>query len=411
MYICHNLWYNFYYRMANRTYQKLYKRASSGKVLVWWIQLNTETGAYRPWSGQIGGKVGPNAWTKVKGKNAGKANETTAVTQAISVIKSKYKKNLEGAYWLEEKDIDRVSYLQPMLANKFTDRIDKDDVSFPVGVQFKFDGTRCVTHGAIPDVCESPEGMWSRNGKQNHTCPHIFAEFKQLEEEFPGLVLDGELYSHGTALGDIAGLCSVNKKLKDITFAEFKETREKIVYRVYDGWDGCVTDQDSTYHLRHARLRELLRFCKYIQVVDTTICETFEEVMDFMEDAVNAKYEGAIIRDLAAPYCFGRGNQLLKLKKFEDEEFEIVEILPGEKGRWTGVAKKVLCKLPDGVTDKQGSNTFEANLRGSVEANTLLMENKDQWVGKSCTVKYQCLSKYGVPLIGYTGEPFGRDYE
>ena len=111
------------------------------------------------------------------------------------------------------------------------------------------------------------------------------------------------------------------------------------------------------------------------------------------------------------PYCFGRGNQLLKLKKFEDEEFEIVEILPGEKGRWTGVAKKVLCKLPDGVTDKQGSNTFEANLRGSVEANTLLMENKDQWVGKSCTVKYQCLSKYGVPLIGYTGEPFGRDYE
>ena len=109
---------------------------------------------------------------------------------------------------------------------------------------------------------------------------------------------------------------------------------------------------------------------------------------------------GVILRFPDSPYEHKRSKNLLKLKKFEDAEFEVLDIQEGT-GNWQGKATEIVCKLEEEY-HQFGRDSFVANLEGTMENATEILHNKSKYIGKKITVWFQDRSEYGVPLIPYT---------
>ena len=74
-----------------------------------------------------------------------------------------WQKKIDSGYFESIKDIDKKVFFSPMLAKDWNDY--KDGIKFPLYSQPKLDGIRCVVRA---------DGMWTRNGKQIVSAPHIF---------------------------------------------------------------------------------------------------------------------------------------------------------------------------------------------------------------------------------------------
>jgi ATP-dependent DNA ligase len=80
-----------------------------------------------------------------------------------------------------------------------------------------------------------------------------------------------------------------------------------------------------------------------------------------------------------------RSKQLLKRKEFQDAEYELVSIEEG-LGNWSGVAKKITCRLPDG-------RTFGAGIKGDKKRAAELLHEDHKMV----TVRFFALTPDGIP--------------
>ena len=131
------------------------------------------------------------------------------------------------------------------------------------------------------------------------------------------------------------------------------------------------------------------------------ICCSLTDVKRYHDKCVSEGYEGAIIRNMKGEYEFGsRSNDLIKLKVFNDEEFEITDIVEAT-GRDSGTAVFVL-KTSDGVE-------FRAKPQGSHDLREKYFNDASKLIGKMCTVQYQGLSDDGVPR--FPSAIAIRDYE
>src|SRR5438045_6701998 len=120
-----------------KLYPVLYSRASSGKVICWWIEQDGSK--YRTLHGELDGAIIISEWTIAEPTNVGRANQRNAVQQATFEVDAKYKKQLKsGGYWNDIKDVDTQRFFQVMLADGYEKRREKIDWSKGVGVQIKY---------------------------------------------------------------------------------------------------------------------------------------------------------------------------------------------------------------------------------------------------------------------------------
>ena len=112
-------------------------------------------------------------------------------------------------------------------------------------------------------------------------------------------------------------------------------------------------------------------------------------------------HEGTMIRDKDSVYEVGqRSNYLLKFKDFQTEEFEIVGAKTGH-GRDADSVVWV-CKTRDG-------QQFTVRPEGTIAQRAKQYKNREKFMGKMLTVRFQNLTALGVPRF-----PVGvvvRDYE
>lgn len=117
----------------------LYKRDSKDKVRIWFME--SEGNQYRTTSGLQDGQKVVTDWTTVEGKNTGKKNATTAEQQALKDVESEYKKQKKSYYFESIDDIDVQLHIEPMLAKKYKDYVDKIDFTTKNYIaQIKFNG-------------------------------------------------------------------------------------------------------------------------------------------------------------------------------------------------------------------------------------------------------------------------------
>jgi ATP-dependent DNA ligase len=96
-------------------------------------------------------------------------------------------------------------------------------------------------------------------------------------------------------------------------------------------------------------------------------------------------YEGAIVRNAAGIYTINkRSYDLLKVKSFDDAEFQIVGV---EEGRGKLAGHGIFICKTGGGTD------FEVKLKGEQEALKDILLNPDKYIGQPLTVQYFGLTK------------------
>ncbi len=117
------------------------------------------------------------------------------------------------------------------------------------------------------------------------------------------------------------------KKTKP-TDADLKESKKNIQYWIYD-----LPSEDDTFEIRSQSLYDLFMEWSYFNAhcinVDTDICQSEKEVMEYYEKYVNDGFEGQMLR-LNKEYENKRSKSLMKHKSFVDEEYTILDIVEGE---------------------------------------------------------------------------------
>lgn len=321
------------------------------------------------------GKITYDKYTYTEGKNLGRANETSAWEQAQREAESIYLRLKDKGY-SEQVSEEKVNP-EPMLATKW----DEKRIKFPCMVQPKLDGVRCITY-------KDEEGIHlrSRRGK-DLDIPNIKKFLSEHEDLLP---LDGELYNHGDL--SFQGIISAVKKLSNKT--------DKINLVVYDKPVENVSNYDRQFKLLK-RDKKKVGKNDPIKFLDTIIAFGFEDIYRYHAEMVKQGYEGVIIRNFDGLYEMGyRSHNLIKYKKFYDEEFPIVDIIEAT-GRDKGTAIFVL-KAKNG-------ELFNARPQGSKQLRASYLRDRDKLIGKPCTVKYQELSDYGIPR--FPSAIAVRDYE
>ncbi len=309
-------------------------------------------------------KITQSAYVTIEGKNIGRSNETTPEQQAISEINSTFKTNKDKGY-REIGEAEEKSFVLPMLAYPLGDKA--HTIDFPLTVQPKFDGIRCLTDG---------ENMWSRRGKLFDS--KIVAHLNNVVcNDF---IVDGELIlPEGFPLQDTV---SAAKKYRD-------NLSPKLLYRIYD-----IVAPDLCYTERYKICKKIVKDTNNPQVIlaPAHVIETQEEIYPLHEKFVGEGWEGTMIRLHGHGYKINqRTNQLLKLKDFLEEEFEVVNVIDG-KGKFVGAAI-FLCKTPEG-------KIFETSPVGTMDYRKELYHKKEELIGTHWTVRFQAYTKDKIPQFG-----------
>ena len=347
----------------------LFHQGKSGAIVQW--NIWTEGADIVTEYGQMGGKMQVARKTAV-GKNIGRANETSPDEQAILEATSMHKNKLDRKYSLSIEDAKKEVFL-PMLADSFDKRCSK--VTYPVDVQPKLDGVRCLAYWDGDSV-----KLMSRGGKPWENCEHIVDELEMVMPK--GCVLDGELYIHGSTFQEITKL--VKKK---------RQASVDVQYHVYDiprvngedagTWDERFTELQKFYGVLYENK------CSTIDVVSSYTASNESEVYQLQSRFLEEGYEGAIVREMHGEYRFGyRSRSLLKVKNFMDSEYEIIDFT-------TGVGKFDGCVVWICVTEN--GQEFKVVPQGTMEERKDMFVNAKKHIGQLLKVKYFELTDDGIP--------------
>ncbi len=319
--------------------RQLYKNDSSGKTRFWRVEV--EDNKYRTVHGILDGTEVTTAWTECEPKNVGRSNETTGVEQAeLEAEALIVNKMNQGKYVSELKNVnDKEKFISPMLAKEYTGTPPFIGSAYS---QPKLDGIRCVL---------TSKGMFTRQGKPIHSCPHIIDATVEVFKKNPDYVLDGELYNH-KANEDFNTITSIVRRTK-LTEDDLRAAESFIQYHVYD------LVGEGSFEKRHAVLRDLVVSCtdmKYVKLVQTTKCIMEEDLDRCYQGYMSNGYEGQMVRNGDSDYEHKRSKNLLKRKEFKTDEFEVVSVDTGE-GTWARAIKTFNCVTHNGIP-------FSAGVRG-----------------------------------------------
>ena len=342
---------------------------------------------YSTISGLKDGSKVETAWTTAESKNAGKSNGTSNIEQAAAEIDYRYKKQLKSGYFRDIKDVETITYVEPMLAqtlHKLTAKHQPDYAKQSWGIQCKFNGNRCIA---------TKDGLFTRTGERYMSVPHIENSLKPFFVKYPEAVLDGELFNNDLRqkLNEINKLI---RKTKHIDANDIATSEKLVEYYVYDGYGfncgySTILEESSAYSERKMWIdNNIVRQFRYIRAVETTLVKSEAEMQSIFQKLLNDQQEGAILRNMDSGYEHKRSKNLVKVKIDEDDEAIILNITDGD-GNWSGAATNVTLKWKD--------KTFDGVFKGTYETRAEILKNKKDWVGREVTFLFMGLTGLGTP--------------
>jgi DNA ligase-1 len=356
--------------------ETLFGITKNGSTYSWhiYVQDNDGIGVINIERGLIDGKKHVTQESILSGKNLGKVNATTPVSQAIFNAESKRNNKLDSGYdyTVEGSHAKFNDLLKPMLAQSYDKH--KKKLVYPCYTQPKLDGIRCLARRRGDTVT-----LYSRKGKVLDLVPHINKALLSLLED--GQCADGELYTYGW---DFQKIISAIKKTNENT--------PGIQYWIYDLPN--MDNRDEPFHERFSydKVHSIVKASGIdgcLVPVETPIATSEENLMMFEDRYIKRGFEGSMARNKESKYLFGyRSKDLLKVKRFLDDEYKIIGFTHG-----TSIELECLifvCETPEG-------ETFSVRPVGTHEERKVMYKNGASYIGKLLTVKYQELSNDKVP--------------
>lgn len=281
--------------------------------------------------------------------------------------------------------------MRPMLAGPFVSA----HVKYPVIVQPKLDGIRAIVQNGQ---------LWSRNERliPNQFIQNYVAQFEQFTDG-----LDGELMVGDPTAED------AYRKTDSGVMSRWGEP--DFTYMVFD-----VMDISKIYAERREVLSRKVMSIRNagISIVEQMWADTEEQLLRIEAYYVEQGYEGVILRDPSSTYKTGRSTsregKLIKLKRFEDSEAEIIdfeELYSNQNEKTVGA---------HGLTERTShkANMVPMNTLGAfrvrdirsglefkigsfkgldLEERRQIWANRQKYFGKTLTYKYQKVGGYDLP--------------
>lgn len=395
---------------------KYYSRDASNNIIEWSGMVD-DSGTIVIYTGRL------DNTREIYNHNVVAKGKLTKYEQAVKELKAKVKLKVKNGYTtaialgislanlqngqlpilldskLDINKTDANNMLKPMKAKQFKE---VTKFNFPYILQLKINGYRCVY-----DAIQLTEGigMFAKDemdtvllSKEGHRfiVPHIK---NSLPVDFfvtNNIRLDGELYVHGEKLSNI-------KRRIPIEMSSGTVTRNSLPINdlKYYCFDLSIPEISQLQRLKIKD--ELLRDCTSITLSDYkgvpeiytligknpniinmgyTIVNNKDEVYKWLNHAVKAGYEGVILREFDAEYQFGsRKFNMIKAKLFSSSEFKILDIILKNQD---SIRTYIAVKLQNDLNDK----TFEVNPNGAEWYRQQLLNNKEDYIGKTMTVDF-----------------------
>lgn len=296
-------------------------------------------------------------------KNIGKANATTPETQADFEAEALFNFKIKRKYSYSPEEA-QAPLVAPMLAKTYDHQKDNIDGWM---IQPKLNGNRLM-------AINGPKGisLISRSGLE-YNIPHIKAELEKFA--IGDIVFDGELYIHGKPLQEIVSLAK-----------DYREDSVALEYHIYD----IPVNSSGNDALIFQERAELLNDIPVNSIIHAVSTEYIHDVFKQSLAHLQLGYEGSILRDPNGLYLWGyRSSGLLKLKKFQDGEFEVIGMEDG-KGKMQG---KAILICQNDINDK----AFKVVPKITMEERAHMWQNKNDYIGKRYTVKYFDRTNDGIP--------------
>lgn len=382
----------------------LYTRDSKNKIRFWEVTSTFEVNdqGYIPIVIKYGQEGSDKIQTKLRytksGKNIGKSNETSIKQQAELDISYLIQQQLDKSYVLDISDYKDP--VRPMLAHKYNDR--KHTIEWEYKDRYlasrKLNGIRCFI------VYDNGVFRYeSRTGKPFKELLHITSDILVNElinangVSTTNIILDGELFHPDIPFEIICSLINSDEytSITDPETGKLYNT-EDIRFYCYD----VVSNEDGFKHLsykdRFINVEKEYTHFNSFYFVENVVVNSEEDLITLAQEWINEGYEGLMLRDRNASYSFGkRSVALLKYKLMLDTEFKIIDIYTADND-----PEKIVLLLENHFALTKQYGVFDCCLKGDKKENLKLLNEKDKLITTHwCTVQYQVLSQYNVPLF------------
>jgi DNA ligase-1 len=234
----------------------------------------------------------------------------------------------------------------------------------------KLDGIRLVSR--VEDgICK----MFSRAGKSITNFDNTIG---RTLSAFPNGVYDGEVLDDDF----ISLMRQVHRKEANVT-QSFLTVFDVVSL---EEWDSQNTKKP--FKERRKFLEDLFTK-KYDNVFlgeQVSLVNEESAIKKYHDECVSRGFEGAMAKDPDAPYCFGRGDAVLKIKDTLDADCVVTGFQEGE-GKYVGMLGALLVDF-QGVTVDIGTGLKDSD-------RDKIWKNKDFFLGKVAEIRYQEVTEKG----------------
>jgi len=237
----------------------------------------------------------------------------------------------------------------------------------PIQLATKFHDDIVIEHYWVSEKLDGVRGYW--NGKQLVSRQgNIFAAPQWFTAGFPAQPLDGELW---IARGKFAEVTSIVR-----TQQGADERWRDISFMIFD-----LPSSKATFTERLLVMRQLVDASSspYLKMIKQQKIATHQALQNKMDEVINGGGEGLMLHHINAYYQVQRSNDLMKLKRYDDADAEVLGYVPG-KGKHLGRMGSLIVRNSEGLTFKIGTGFSDAERENPPNIGDIITY---QYIGKT----------------------------
>lgn len=246
----------------------------------------------------------------------------------------------------------------------------------------KCDGARCI---AFVDTIENKITFKSRQGKEFKTLDNLknplLATIRQCGFGPNVYVIDGEV-----CILDENGDEHFNWIMREINRKD--HTIKNPHYKIFDilTYDEFTLKEISaSFSIRYKMLKDIFVDCDWYSVLEQERITCQEDFDRWTQKASDDEWEGFMLRK-DVPYESGRTKDLLKVKKFQDAEYIVKDVVMGKATYNEGGSKEY--DVVSALVIEHKGNIVEVGSGLSKDQRISWHSNPQEIIGKTITVQY-----------------------
>lgn len=246
--------------------------------------------------------------------------------------------------------------------------VNYDDVechTFPYIGQPKLNGFRAKWNGR--ELVSRQGEIWSPN-----SIPHIYDKLSKWSANYPGIILDGELYAHGLSFQEIERRAAINRESPHVDSASV------------DYWAFDIISNDD------AESRQITLSQIYKPWVAVCNIANAKEADQWLHVFLENGFEGLVLRAHGNPYLSGRTEAILKLKPWVYGVATIKDCVEGQ-GKFAGMLGAFIVTHNSVRFRVGGGNVTE-------EEREAILANKEEWKDRRILIRYRDTFASGKPV-------------